>query len=191
MLQNVLEGLHWALGLGVETKQLTVGHLALRTIMIFIVGLVIVRLGNKRFLGRSTAFDALLAVVLGSVLGRAINGSAPFFPTLGASLVLVGLHWLFAALAFRSDRFGRLVKGDPRTLIQDGEIQWAAMQKSHITKHDLVEALRTNAKLSDPGKVQLAHLERSGDISAIPCDHQPHVVEIAVEAGVQTVRLEL
>jgi uncharacterized membrane protein YcaP (DUF421 family) len=145
--------------------------MALRAVVIFVVGLVMVRLGDKRFLGRSTVFDALLAVILGSVLGRGINGWAPFFPTLVAGSVLVGLHWIFAAIAFRSDRFGTLVKGNSRTLIRDGEIQWDAMRKGHISEKDLVEALRTNGKLVDPHKVQLAYLERSGDISVILRDH--------------------
>jgi uncharacterized membrane protein YcaP (DUF421 family) len=36
---------------------------------------------------------------------------------------LVGLHWLFAVIAFRNDNFATLVKGKERVLIRDGEIQ--------------------------------------------------------------------
>ena len=69
MLQDTWNGVRWALGVDVETKQLAVGQMALRALVIFVVGLVMVRLGDKRFLGRSTAFDALLAIILGSVPG--------------------------------------------------------------------------------------------------------------------------
>ena len=56
-------------------------------------------------------------------------------------------------------------------LVRDGEIQWDAMRQGHISEKDLVEALRTNGKLTDAHNVQLAYLERSGDISIIPRDH--------------------
>ncbi len=191
MLQDVWEGLGRALGLGVETEQLGVGQMGLRALVIFAVGLAIVRLGDKRFLGRSTAFDALLAVILGSVLGRAINGTAPFFPTIVACLLLVALHWILAFMAFHFDRFGNLVKGKAVMLVSDGEIRWDGMRKSHITENDLGEALRINAQISDPGKVQTACLERSGDISVIPHDHAPRILEVKVEAGVQRVRIEI
>lgn len=180
-----------ALGLAVEVQALTIWQMALRAGIIYLAVLVMVRLGDKRFLGKHTAFDVILGIVLGSVASRAINGSAPFFETIGAGFVLVGLHWLFAAIAFRTDRFGALFKGHPRMLIQDGEIQWAAMRAGGITERDLTGALRLHGKLSDPRKVKVACLERSGDISVIPSEDEPQVIEIAVEAGVQTVRIAL
>ena len=46
------------------------------------------------------------AIMLGSLVSRAIAGSAPFVPTLVASAVLLALHWLFSAVAVRWHRFG-------------------------------------------------------------------------------------
>ncbi len=124
-------------------------------------------MGKKRFLGKGTAFDVLLAIMLGSILGRAINGSGPLFETIGAVIVLVSLHWLFAVGAFHSARFRQLVEGTPRPLIQDGEVQAAIMHKSRISDDDLLEALRRQG-LTDPQAVHVAYLERSGEISIIP-----------------------
>jgi hypothetical protein len=42
-----------------------------------------VRLSSKRSLAEKTAFDAVLLVIIASVLARAINRSAAFFPTIG------------------------------------------------------------------------------------------------------------
>ena len=180
-----------AQALGLDAEKLTVWHMTLRAIVVYVVGIVLVRLGEKRFLGKNTAFDVLLAIILGSVVSRAVTGSSEFVPTLAAGFVLVGMHWLLAAVAFRSDRFGTLIKGRERTLIRDGEIQWDEMRGAHISKDDLLGALRTSAKVSDPGNVAAARLERSGDISVIPRDGQPKVVEVSVAEGVQTVRVEI
>ena len=80
------------LGLGAEPKDLTFLQISLRGVIVFLATLIMVRLGHKRSLSRKTAFDAVLIVILASVLSRAINGSAAFFATLGGGLVLVLLH---------------------------------------------------------------------------------------------------
>ena len=167
MFQDIWAALSSALGLEVDTNELNALHMSLRALIVFVVAIGMVRLGNKRFMGRSTALDVILVIVFGSILSRAITGNAPFFPALAASLTLVLLHWLLSALAFHSRRFGVLVKGHERTLIRDGEIQWDAMKGSHISEHDLHEALRINGKTSDLQEVKSAHLERNGDISVV------------------------
>jgi uncharacterized membrane protein YcaP (DUF421 family) len=165
--------------------------MALRTIIIYAFTLAIVRLGSKRFLGQASAFDTIVGIMIGSVMSRAINGSAPFFPTLMAGAVFIGMHWLLAVLSFHVHWFGPLVKGNTVLLINDGQVQKQAMRRGGITKHDLAEALRQQIKENDPALIKLAYLERNGGISIIPFKHQPHIVEVSVEEGVQTVRIEL
>src|SRR5690242_17980356 len=100
------------LGLGLEPKDLGVLQVCLRGVVVFLVTLVIVRVGHRRFLSRMTSFDAVLGFLLASVLARAINGSASFVPTLAVGFVLVLLHRIFSALTFYWESFGRLVKGE-------------------------------------------------------------------------------
>src|SRR6266498_4451900 len=99
------------LGLGLEPKNLTFLQISLRGVVIFVATLVMVRLSSKRSLAEKTAFDAVLIVIVASVLARAINGSAAFFPTLGTGFVLVVLHRLLGATAYYSHRFGIIIKG--------------------------------------------------------------------------------
>src|SRR5437016_12673205 len=82
------------LGLRAKPEDLTFVQISLRGAIVFIATLIMIRLGHKRSLSRKTAFDAVLLVILASVLSRAINGSAAFFATLGGGLVLVLLHRL-------------------------------------------------------------------------------------------------
>jgi hypothetical protein len=99
------------LGLGVEPKDLTFLQIALRGIIVFLATLVMIRCGHKRSLARKTAFDAVLIVIVASVLSRAINGTAAFFATLGGSMVIVLVHRLLAFIAYYSHGFGVLIKG--------------------------------------------------------------------------------
>src|SRR5436190_12829048 len=101
------------LGLGVEPKELTFLQVSLRGVIDFIVTLVMVRLSSKRSLAEKTAFDAALIVIIASVLARAINGSAPFFPTLGIGFILVSLHRLLGLAAYYPHDFEILIKENP------------------------------------------------------------------------------
>lgn len=148
------------------------------------------RAGKSRFLGKSTPLDIILAFIIGSTLGRAINGSAPLFEIVAAGFLLVGIHWAVGKISLSSHSFGTLIKGKPEVLIDDGQIDWDQMRRSNITQEDLLEGLHLQ-KLPEAGQVRLARLERSGKISALPKPQSPRVIDIKVENGVQTVRLLL
>jgi uncharacterized membrane protein YcaP (DUF421 family) len=177
------------LGLGIDVQDVNAIQMALRTVLIYAATLAIVRVGSKRFLSQATAFDAIVAIMLGSIMSRAINGSAPFLPTVAAGIILVGLHWLIAAIAYSSDWFGTLVKGNPVLLIKDGDVQEKGLRETSVSAKDLEEALRIESHVTKPERVQLAYLERNGGISVIPSKPEPRVLEVSVEDGVQTVRI--
>jgi Predicted membrane protein len=162
------ESLKQVLGLGLEPKDLTFVQIALRGVIVFVVSLVMVRFANKRFLSKMTAFDAILGFILASMLARAINGSAAFFPTLGGGFVLVAVHWVIAELSFRSDKFGNLVKGRSQTLVKDGKPDRDAMSSTKISEKDLLEEARLNGQVTRIEDIQLAIVERNGEVSVIP-----------------------
>lgn len=191
MFQEIWKGIEELVGLGYE--ELTVWQMGLRAIIIYITAILLVKIGEKRFMGKNTAFDMILGIILGSVLSRAITGSTSFLQTIGAGVILVGLHWLFSVLSFHSDWFGTLVKGSERTIVRDGEILWDNMRKSHISRKDLEMALYNTGKVTDIEAVKIARFERSGDISVIPREKEKtiRVAEVTVREGVQTVRIEV
>jgi uncharacterized membrane protein YcaP (DUF421 family) len=155
------------LGLGAEPKDLTFVQISLRGIIVFLTTLIMIRLGHKRSLARKTAFDAVLIVILASVLSRAINGSAAFFATHGGSLVIVLVHRLLAFTAYYSHWFGCLIKGQPELIIEDGQLNQSSMRRNHISRHDLEEDLRLSAKTENLEEIRTGYVERSGDISFI------------------------
>jgi uncharacterized membrane protein YcaP (DUF421 family) len=155
------------LGLGVEPRDLTFVQISLRGIIVFLATLAMIRVGHKRSLARKTAFDAVLIVILASVLSRAINGSSAFFATIGGGIVIVLVHRLFAFVAYHSHWFGCLIKGQPEVIVKDGELVLQTMRLNHISKHDLEEDLRLDAQTDDLSRVHVARVERSGDISFI------------------------
>lgn len=189
-MYDIANAIGTALGLGLEAKELGVLQMALRAGVVFVVTLVIVRLGKKRFMGRATAFDVILGIMLGSIVSRAVTGNAPFGPALAAGGVLVGLHWVFSGVALRWRDFGIATKGRSRILVQGGEIDQDALRSAHITEHDLWEDLRDKG-VSSLDQVAEARLERSGKLSLIRAPKEPRIVEITVAEGVQVVRIQV
>jgi uncharacterized membrane protein YcaP (DUF421 family) len=167
MFQQIQSFIDRALGLGLENKDINVGQMSLRALVVFVLSIAMIRIANKRFMGKNAALDVLLGIIFGSMVSRAITGNAPFLPTLAASLALVLLHWVSSAIAFRSQWFGTLVKGHDSLLVRDGEIQWEMMKKAHLTEHDLRESIRNSGEQPDVSRVASAHLERNGDISVV------------------------
>jgi uncharacterized membrane protein YcaP (DUF421 family) len=155
------------LGLAAEPKNLTFIQISLRGIVVMVAALIMIRLGTKRSLAEKTAFDAVLLIVLASVLARAVNGNTAFFPTLGGGFVLVFLHRLFGSVGCRWHAFGMLIKGEADVIVKNGNVNWKVLRQNHISKHDLEEDLRLNAKTEDISRIRIARVERSGDISFI------------------------
>lgn len=161
------EGFKHGLGLDLKPDELNALQISLRATLVFVYAMVLVRFAAKRFLARLTALDAILGFVLASTLSRAINGSAPFFPTLAACIILIILHRLFAWLAMYSHKFGNWVKGTEDVLVENGEPHVDLMKKHCITQEDLLEELRLNGNIGSAKEVRRATLERSGQISVI------------------------
>ena len=154
------------LGLSLKSEQLGFGHMTARAFLMYVLLLIIVRVGKKRFLGRATAFDVILVIMVGSIGARALTGGAPFFPATLGIVVLVALHWIISWIARGSPAFSGLVKGHSTVLIKEGKVITAALAAAHMSRDDLDEDLREKS-VSNPAEVREARLERSGRLSTI------------------------
>jgi uncharacterized membrane protein YcaP (DUF421 family) len=178
------------LGLGLDSQELASWQMAVRAVIVYAVTLALIRLGKKRFMGKATAFDMILGIMLGSIVSRAITGNAPLVPALAATATLIALHSILTAVACRWHGFGELIKGRPRVIVQDGRMDEHAMRTTHLTDRDLEEDLRRHGMTGIEGIAE-ARLERNGDISIVKSKQEPKVVTVAVADGVHTVRIEV
>jgi uncharacterized membrane protein YcaP (DUF421 family) len=179
-----------ALGLGLESRDINVPQMGLRAAIVYVVTVLMVRVAKKRFMGRATAFDVILGVMIGSIVSRAVTGNAPFLPALTATAVLLAMHWLFSGIAMRWHGFGTVIKDKSRVLVRKGDVDTSAMRATHMTEHDLWEDLRGKG-IARLEQVEEARLERSGNLSVIKREPGPKIVDVRVQDGVQTIRIEI
>ena len=166
-MSTVVASLQALLGLGREAASLTFLQISLRGVVVFTAAIVIVRCGDRRFLSQKTAFDAVLGFILASMLARAVNGTAAFFPTIGGGFVLVVLHRILAYWSRKSHAVGLLIKGRSDVIVRDGALDGAAAQRNRLSEHDVLEDLRLNGNVAEIRDVLLAVLERNGQISVV------------------------
>jgi uncharacterized membrane protein YcaP (DUF421 family) len=153
---------HQLIGSGPQT--ITWWQMCIRAVFIFLAGLLLIRAGGRRTFGKTTSFDIVVAVVLGSILSRAVTANAELIPTIAAGGILVLLHYVLGKIALYSRGFGFLVKGNETELVRNGEMLWKNLRRNNLTPHDLREAARLNGVL-DFKDVEQAYLERNGAIS--------------------------
>jgi uncharacterized membrane protein YcaP (DUF421 family) len=189
LVQGLGAFLHQMFGGDMPEEPLALYQIAARAAVVYLGGLIVVRIGKSRLISRTTSLDVILGFILGSLLSRGITGHASISGTLLSSAVIVTVHWELTAIACRSHRFGNLLKGNPALVVDNGRIIYKAMRHSHISDHDLIEQLRLRG-VDNLHDVRAAFKERNGEISVLT-QKSPQVLDVAVQDGVQTVRIAL
>ncbi len=137
-----------------------------RALVVFIYGLVIVRVAGRRVFGKWAALDIIVSVIVGSNLSRALTGQASLGGTLAATTALMVLHWLLAQAAARSAWLAGILEGTPIELGRGGSVDQAAMRRNSVSHRDLDEALRQSS-VEDVSKTHRVVLEPSGKITVL------------------------
>ena len=139
---------------------------AARATLIYGFLLVVIRLLGKRTIGHSTAFDFMVALILGEIVDEPIYGDVPIAQALVAVVVIAGWHWINSWLSYRSQRIDWLTAGPPRVLVRDGVIDRRAMARELVNEDELWSLLRENGieRLED---VRTATLEPGGKLSVL------------------------
>ena len=137
-----------------------------RAVVIFVFGLILLRVSGRRAFARWSALDIIISIVMGSSLGRALTGSAPLGGTMLAMILLAFLHWLLARTAAWSPRFAHLVEGSPAILGQAGAVFEQQLRRHNISATDFHEALRKEG-VADVAQTRQITLEPSGTITVL------------------------
>lgn len=156
-----------------EGKDLTVLQMGVRALVVFMIALVLIRVSGRRSFGQRSAFDYVVAILLGATLSRAIVGASPFLATVVASTVIVVLHRLLAWACMYSRALEQLVVGVEREVFRDGQFNQREMTRALVTATDIQESVRQTLGSRAMSDVAAAVLERNGGISLIRKDKSP------------------
>ena len=150
----------------VPKQPLELHQCAARAVVVYLMGIALLRIGKSRIISRVTTVDVLLGFILGSLLSRGITGHASLSGTAASSAAIVALHVVVTLAAVPGGWWEMLVKGHSRTLVENGEVLEENLRKSHLSHEDLLEELRLNG-VDSLQKVKTARKERNGQVSVI------------------------
>ncbi|HAH97253.1 MAG TPA: DUF421 domain-containing protein [Firmicutes bacterium] len=146
------------------------GHLTaliMRTVIIYLAALFIVRLMGKRALGTLSLFDFVIMVGIGDIIVMVgVEGSVSLLSGISVLIVLGVLELLFSLLTFKSKAAARILEGMPTVLVQNGKLMQENMAREHVSLADLKQELRKEG-VSQISSVKEALLEACGKFSVI------------------------
>ena len=150
-----------------EGDQLNALQMSIRAFVMFLIALVLIRFSGKRAFAKKSPFDNVIAIMLGAVLARGVVGASPFFSTVAAAAIMIIVHRIVAWSSFKNKMINDVVKGENILLYKDGKILWHNMEKTTISKSDLMQSLRLETKKTTLDDIEMAYLENNGRISFI------------------------
>jgi uncharacterized membrane protein YcaP (DUF421 family) len=145
-------------------------EIVLRTVVIYLIVLLGVRLSGKREVGQMTPFDLTLLLLISNSVQNAMTGpDTSLVGGIAAAVTLLLLNYLIAELSGANRRFRKVIEGQPTLLVHDGQVLTAHMAKEHVSMDELERALREHG-INSYHDVALAVLEVDGSISCLKYD---------------------
>ncbi len=141
--------------------------LILRTLILFISLLIMLRLMGKRQIAQLQPYEFALMLISSNLVTVPMSdldtpilwGILPIYVLLGSGLIL-------SLASLKSTVLRGIICGKPRLLIKRGLIDIKALKDVRYTLNDLLEQLRSN-DVFDINEVYYAYLETNGEISVI------------------------
>jgi uncharacterized membrane protein YcaP (DUF421 family) len=115
---------------------------ALRATAIYFFLMLVVRLLGKRTVGNFSAFDLIVALILGDLVSEPVYGGVPMAQALVALGVIAAWAFADAYLSCRIPFIERFIGGEARVLVRDGMVDTGAMAAEHISEPELLGLLR-------------------------------------------------
>src|SRR5207302_6896886 len=136
-----------------------------RTVVIYLIVLLGVRLSGKREVGQMTPFDLTLLLLISNSVQNAMTGSdTSLTGGMVAAGTLLVMNYVIAELAGGNRRFRKFVEGQPSLLVHDGQVIASHLAKEHVSMDELERAMREHG-INSYHDVALAVLEVDGSIS--------------------------
>jgi len=139
---------------------------ALRGFGVYALMLVVIRITGKRSVGNFTAFDLLVALMLGEVVDEIIYGDVTFAQGSVAIVAIAMAQYANSWLSYWKHGFDRILEGVPTILVKDGKLQRDGMRKERMNEKEVMAELR-HQQIEDIREVKLALVENDGVVSVI------------------------
>ncbi|MBD0381726.1 DUF421 domain-containing protein [Paenibacillus sedimenti] len=160
----------------------------LRTVLIYFVVFLMLRIMGKREIGKLSLFDLVISIMIAEIAVFVLEDSRkPLMDGLVPMATLVLIQVVIAFITLKSRSLRVLFDGKPSVLISNGAINREEMKKHRYNLDDLMLQLRQN-KIMNVADVEFAVLEPSGKLSVV--EKELKEAAVADDGGKGTIRFE-
>lgn len=139
----------------------------LRTILLYIIVLIVMRLMGKREIGQLQPFELAISIMIADLASTPMADTGiPITNGIIPILALLVMHLLISMINMKSIKARSILCGKPSILIYRGKINEKVLKQERFTVNELEERLRGN-NIINIGDVEYAILETSGQITVI------------------------
>jgi uncharacterized membrane protein YcaP (DUF421 family) len=139
---------------------------AVRAAVIYVIMLVVLRVSGKRAIGNFSAFDLLVALMLGEVVDEIIYGDVTFIHGLVPIVLITLLQYGTSWLSYWDHGWDKVLEGTPTVIVRDGQLERDGMRAERMNDKDVLAELRL-AGIDDIREVKLAVIEHDGRASVL------------------------
>lgn len=152
-------------GLNMFNISVPIWELVVRSVVVFVFLLALLRVTGKRQVGQLAPFDLVLLLVLSNAVQNSMNGGDnSLVGGLISAVTLVALNAAISFATYRSKKLEAIIEGRPQVLIHNGVLFEDVMASAQLTHHELNAALRRSG-YTCVAEVHSAVLENNGAIS--------------------------
>ena len=138
-----------------------------RSIILYILVLLVMRLMGKREIGQLQPFELAISIMIADLASIPMTDiGIPIFNGIIPILGLLTMHLIISVINLKSMRAREIICGKPSILIYRGKINEKILKKERFTINELEERLRTD-NVFNFGDVEYAILETSGQVTVI------------------------
>lgn len=140
----------------------------LRTIILYLLIIIGLRLMGKRQIGELEPSELVLDLIIADLAAVPMQDfGIPLLSGIIPILTLLCVTMVLSVLTMKSVRFRAIICGRPSILVANGKINQREMQRNRFTVDELAEELRAQG-ITDLNTVKYAILETDGKMSVLP-----------------------
>ena len=158
--------------------------LIFKTVVVYFLILVLIRVMGKREIGQLSPFDFVVAIMIAEMAVfpieeeniNLVQGMTPI-------VLLVLLEIIISYISLKSNYLRGVITGRPQILIENGEINYKNLKKTRYNINDLLMQLRLK-DVFNIDEVELALLEPSGELSVVRKDIPPYGFPVVIDGKI-------
>ena len=145
-------------------------EIILRTAVVYVVVLVLLRTAGKRELGQMSPVDLVVILVIANAVQNAMTGGDnSLIGGIIAATTLVAVNVAFSRVGHQVPYLKHLFESEPTPLVKGGKLIKRNLERENVEEDELMMAAREHG-IEDLVGIEAAYLERDGSISIIPKD---------------------